>query len=357
MQLLPLFPMKVTWDITGLRNEPPRKLRFALNIIQVIAELQPERQFSLVYHQETRLQDHLPRNLTLFSTQPPKNRFLLKLWYRIHLLKILQKNNSPMLVSFNRHPNISLPVRQILINWNDENSKVFVGTVFSGLQNSKSGKLRKSNVETSVDGSSIQPAADPAYQPVDVSEATIIKNQWAQGKEYFFCKNRITVKKEFIFLLKAFSLFKKRQKSAFGLLVHVKHPVTFEQLLSTYKYRSDIFLLESKKAEDISRVCAAAYGVVLTDASPDTVSDVLEAMQCRVPVIVPLFPELTDMAGDAVLNFETGSDVSLGENLMRLYTDENRRSQLISRGAVISGNYSLKKNADAIWQAVLNQIA
>ena len=64
----------------------------------------------------------------------------------------------------------------------------------------------------------INPGIDEIFKPLDWEEKEIIREKYAEGKAYFLFSGDINRRSNLINLLKAFSFFKKRQKSNMMLL-------------------------------------------------------------------------------------------------------------------------------------------
>ena len=83
---------------------------------------------------------------------------------------------------------------------------------------------------------------------------------------------------------------------------------------------------------------------------------VLEAIKCNVPVLTSLNLSVRELINDAALYFDPDSVDDIGEKMMRIYKDENLRTQLIEKSGIVSSEYSWKRTAELLWQSILKAV-
>lgn len=191
-------------------------------------------------------------------------------------------------------------------------------------------------------------AVRPFFKPMDWEEKAAVKEQYTGGTEYFLCTGALLPRKNLITLLKAFSLFKKRQQSNLKLVIAgaaEENYTAFEKALSTYKYRSDVVLTGYLEGPELARVTAAAYGVVYPSLYEEVATPVAEALQAGVPVVAATGTAATEIAGDAALYADPETPASIADQLMRLYKDERLRTQMIRAGLEKAAGFSIAEAA------------
>lgn len=199
-------------------------------------------------------------------------------------------------------------------------------------------------------------AARNIFHPIDFSEMQEVRDQFTEGKNYFIYTGSIHPRKNLINLLKAFSIFKKRQKSDWKLVIAGRLAWKFESFtesLKKYKYRSDVVMTGYVGEEELSRLIGAAYAMVYPSLWEGFGMPVLEAMQSAVPVITSEKSAMEEIGGDAALYANVTEPQELAERMMLLYKDETLRNTLIKRGKEKAKNYSWVKTADLLWKSVL----
>jgi glycosyltransferase involved in cell wall biosynthesis len=191
--------------------------------------------------------------------------------------------------------------------------------------------------------------------PLADAEKEEIKRKYMRGKEYFLADLAGAGEQEVMNLLKAFSLFKKRQQSNMQLLltggINGSADV-IRQRLETYKYREDVHWQEDGPVAEDGRVRRAAYAALLLFDSHTLGAPLLNAWAAGVPVIAADGSLLQEIAGDAALPAAAGDPASVAAQLMRIYKDENGRMDLIRRGLDRRGAYTRRGSIDVLWEGI-----
>ena len=185
---------------------------------------------------------------------------------------------------------------------------------------------------------------DPAVQPLECEEKEEVKAGFAGGKEYFLFAGDIHPRHQLPELLKAFSQFKKWQRSEMKLLLagrSTRRTASLEKLLETYKYRADVIMIKNPEPGLLNRLIAATYALVFTTSREEFSPHILNAMQARAPVISTKTRCIYQVAGDSILyaqdKFVPGAPPAgpemLARHLVTLYRDEGFRRDLITKAA------------------------
>jgi glycosyltransferase involved in cell wall biosynthesis len=199
-------------------------------------------------------------------------------------------------------------------------------------------------------------AVKPLFQPLHFEKQELIKEKYTSGHEYFIYTGAIHPRKNLINLLKAFSLFKKRLHSSMKLVLAGRlawKNDEFLQLLQTYKYREDVVMTGYLPEEELATLTASAYALVYPSLFEGFGVPVLEAMQCRVPVLTSAGTSMQEIGEDAALYFNPQEPADIADKLMRIYKDEDLRSRLIEKGTVVAAKYSWERTADLLWESIV----
>lgn len=178
-------------------------------------------------------------------------------------------------------------------------------------------------------------AADPVFVPLAWEDRVAFREAWTEGREYFLCVGSLHPRKNLLNLLRAFSLFKKRQRSNM-LLVLAGRPGwrngEFERALATYRHRHDVRLMGYVPKERMPALMASAYALVYPSLWEGFGIPLLEAMQSGVPVVCSGNSSFPEVAGDAGLYFDPLQPEDMGGRLSLVYRDETLRSAMIAGG-------------------------
>ncbi len=202
-------------------------------------------------------------------------------------------------------------------------------------------------------------AAKDLFKPCGDEEKSFIKNKYTDGKEYFLYTGAIHPRKNLMNLLKAFSVFKKRQKTNMKLVLAGRLAWKYESFtesLKSYKYRDDVVMTGYVDEVELVKITGAAYGLIYPSFFEGFGVPVLEAMKCNVPVITSANSAMQEIAKDAALYINPHSHIDIADKMMLLYKDENLRNQLIEKGRSTAEEYNWDKTAALLWQSIVKAI-
>jgi glycosyltransferase involved in cell wall biosynthesis len=202
----------------------------------------------------------------------------------------------------------------------------------------------------------IRPGIADIFKPVDWEEKEITREKYAAGKAYFLFSGDINRCSNLINLLKAFSFFKKRQKSNMLLLIAGNADESFKKELKTYKFRNEVLLLENVAKEDLAKITAAAYALVYPALYTDLALPPLQAMQCEVPVVAASTGALPSICGNAALYADPRDFKDIAENMMLVFKDEDKAKELVMAGKALVQQYQCDRSADLLMQSILKTI-
>lgn len=248
----------------------------------------------------------------------------------------LKTNVPQVLIAFDKITSRPLKRAQIVI----------VGSAFSKKEIVRKYKIDENKIDVVYKG------VDEIFQPVTFEEKQNIKDQYAEGNEYFLC----TVKNEpgnLLNLLKAFSVFKKMQKSNMQLLIVFDTAMDkeFSDALRLYKFKSEVKLLEKIRREKSAEITAGAYAFVYPFMNEGYLP-ALEAIKCNVPVITSSDEEIIEICSDAALYFNSYDHKDIADKMMLIYKDENLRQQLIEKEKEQLRKYSSNNSANLLWKCI-----
>ncbi len=200
--------------------------------------------------------------------------------------------------------------------------------------------------------------AHPLFQPLEWQQKEAVKEQYAADKEYFLYSGNISTSQNLINLLKAFSFFKKRQKSNMQLVIAGTGNCeeAFSKNLSLYKYKTDVQLLEQTTMEALTAITAAAYAVVHPGMDECFSTGAIEAMQSGVPLIGSNTGSLLEICGEAAMYFNPTDFNDIADKMMLIFKDEDKRNELIAKGLEQAKTFSRQHSSTQLWQAVLHAI-
>ena len=199
----------------------------------------------------------------------------------------------------------------------------------------------------------VHPIIDLIFKPLDWKDQELIKEKYADGKAYFLFVGNINRRSNFINLLKAFSFFKKRQKSNMMLLIAGNADESFKKEIKTYKYRDEVKLIEDLDTTELAKITASAYAMVYPVLKDEIALPALQALQCNVPIIISNTGVLTSVFGEAALYINPENFEDIAQKMMLVFKNEDKAKELIKEGNTLLQQYQLDKTTDLLMQCIL----
>jgi len=196
------------------------------------------------------------------------------------------------------------------------------------------------------------------YDHISYDERERIKAKYSEGNEYFIYAGEIGNHKNLLNLLKAFSAFKKRQKSNMQLFIAGAETYKYKNFyedLRLFKFKDDVKIYNELQEEDLISLIAASYAIVNPSKYEWSAAQLLEAMSMRVPVIASSNGVMPEILADAASFADPGNFKEFAVKMMSLFRDESLRSVLIERGKAQAEKYNWDEAAEAVWQ-IINKI-
>lgn len=193
---------------------------------------------------------------------------------------------------------------------------------------------------------------NPNYQPIHWKKREEIKEKISKSNEYFFIPTSTQAIHELKNVLLAFSIFKKMQKSNMQLVIATTEENTsLATLLKNYKYRNDVVCIHMLKQKELYETIASAY-VILT-MSDETIIHAVNGMQSNVPVISCNADFAKYIFGEDALYIDNTQVKIIADQLMLLFKDEGKRTELIEQGKNRTAGYQNNAAAIHFWNKIL----
>jgi len=343
-----------------------------------IVKNHPDDSFIFLFDKPFDVSLKLAENVTpLYVTPEAKGPLSWKWWFDIKVPAILRKYKADVFVSMDRFVSLRTKVPQCMVvqdfsflhmpetfkkshlSFYKKNTALYlnkatsVAVVSHAIKKDINDyyKITQDKLNTIFSG------ANDVFQIANEQAKENTKEKYTSGYNYFIYTGFLEQSTNLITVLKAFSVFKKRQKSSWKLVLAGKfvsvYKDEFLKSLATYKYREDVVVLDTIDEQERAALVGAAYAMVYPIAYEGFAIPVLEAMQSGVPVIVANNSSLRDITEDAALFTDVKDPADVADKMMQLYKDENLRTQLIAKGMDIAKAYNWDKTADLLWKSIL----
>lgn len=359
--------MNVVININTVLNSPSYDQSFFIvDCIYQIIDACPEHSFFIIHGAES-IELLTKKNLTFIGSTPnPANTILWKIWYAYKLPALLKKYKAHIFINMDCMCSLKTKLPQCLLVpdlYFTDSSKHFKKNIPASFEKAASiitfSQRTKKDICTRY-AKIIPEKIAVIYNGVDDTvllkeEAAITKEKYTEGKEYFLYVGDTNGSGNLIALLKAFSFFKKRQKSNMQLIIATNALLpgnTLVKSLKTFKYRNDVKLLIDTNDEDLIEIIGNAYVLIYGLQPTGFYYPILKAMQYQVPVIAGNSPILSEIFGDGILFTDPAIFENIADKMMILFKDENKRAELIKQGKKWVANYPLDASNKLFWQNI-----
>lgn len=177
-------------------------------------------------------------------------------------------------------------------------------------------------------------------------EKEAARQQLCSGKEFFVTSLDEHNNKTIVELLKAFTLFKQRQRTNMIWVLAGSASILkqYDKLLSTYKWKEEILITEMPDRNTWLNWLGAAYSFIHLPEYSGWHLPLHDAMASGTPVITT--SRLSYLTGNETALFTGINATQIAEQLKTVFKDENHRSQLIRNGMAKAATYSARHSAE-----------
>lgn len=360
-----------TRSLSAGRNEAGKS--FEGNYLLAFAEKYPQHHFLFIADKPFDPAIVFPNNVTALTTGPGiKNSLLLQYRFNYKLPVLLRKHKADVFVGTEGICSLRTKTPQCLLipdtsflqspsyftrsnaRYYKKNTPAFLTKAISVAVSSEfsSSLLIDQYKEEEAKIEVITSYTDDIFTPIDQDEKENIKETYAGGKEYFLSPAINNPRSNLLNLLKAFSFFKKRQKSNMLLLITGDPGEVFMNELRNYKFRDEVKLIQNPGNEETTRIMAAAYALVYPVMYADDAQVPLQAMQCRVPVITSNTGALPEICEGAALYVDPADFKDIAQKMMLVFKDEDLAKEMVRAGVERTGLFKKTNSHEQLWSLI-----
>jgi glycosyltransferase involved in cell wall biosynthesis len=340
-----------------------------------LAISQPNHTFIYIFDKPFNPEFNFPGNVIPVVTGPKTNSPLkLRIWLQIKIPFILKKYKADVFVS-KRFCSLKTKIPQILIspdltyihqpsfidkshlNFLKKNTPhylkkadiIMVHSLF--LKNELIERYKSGAKKIKINYREV----DKYFRHSNDDEKELIKEKYAEGNEYFIYKGIISPQQNLINLLKAFSFFKKRQKSTMQLIVAGNAGIGYETFLETlrlFRYHKEVKVLNNLSKDEIKKITAAAYAMVYVPVYETSSVSPLEAMTCEVPVITSSTGAMPEFCDKAALFTDPENFKDIADKMMLIFKDEKLRREIIEKGNIQVKKFNALQTPGILFQTI-----
>lgn len=325
-------------------------------IVEECSSRHPDHQFYLVHYNQLKNERWPARENVHIISLPVVSKGPFYKWRCRNKINVfIKKKGAEILLSFNSYLLQRKNVSQYNFIYTLPSKKIKHIQLAKGIIASSESLKEKLINEYQVPGQKILVAYGGADSKGMMSEEdkVFVKGKYVEEKEFFLCRMNLARQENIIQVLKAFSLFKKRQKTSMKLILTGEAGTKkkqFESLINTYKYKDEVVVLHELDLREQSQLLRSAYAVLFVEAQKWNVLSELDIISAGVPLLTASSSVLKEISGDAALYFDLTDAKDIADKLMLIYKDETLRGRVIEEGHKITAQYNWPLTTELVWQ-------
>ena len=358
------------------KDEHNESANFLFRLILEIAALHIEHTFIFIfdtpYHSSSRFSENVIPVIKTPAADSPAKWYI---WYNVKIPLLLKKYKADVFVCTSGFCSLTTKVPQCLVLndldflkfpsfikknrvlYSKKFTRRFVKKARTVVARSQFLKTEIINCYKSTPGkiAVIYHGSDESFTVLSIEERESVKEKYTGGNEYFVYAGPVDPGKNLMNLLKAFSAFKKRQKSSMRLVIASRLPQHDEELVASlqlFKFKDDVTLLTSTPKIEWTRIIASSYAMTYIPFVADTASVLFTAMQAEVPIVTSSTGAMPELCEEAALYAHPENFKEIAIKMMDLFKDENLRGRLIEKGKEQVKKFGLEKAAGLFWKAI-----
>jgi glycosyltransferase involved in cell wall biosynthesis len=197
--------------------------------------------------------------------------------------------------------------------------------------------------------------ANSIYTPVGEQEKILIREAYAQGKDYFVFVGTLHPRKNIPSLLRAFERFRQEYDKEFKLLIVGEELFMtggMRKVLRNMHYRQDVVFTGRLPPGELHKVYCGATALTFVPFFEGFGIPVLEAMQCGTPVVSSGVTSLPEVGGDAVCYVDPRDTESICAGMIKITEDQAYRNKLVALGLEQCRKFSWERTAGVLWDSI-----
>lgn len=206
-----------------------------------------------------------------------------------------------------------------------------------------------------------QEKIDVVYNGVHNDYSIDLDNSPSPNKKpYFLFAGAIQPRKNLGNILKAFDLFKEKTKADVELIVAGRKAWKFEQDIAIWEnmlHKSEVKFIDHQTPKELAKLMKNAMALVYTSLFEGFGIPIIEAMQCKTPVITSNVSSMPEVAGEAGLLCDPKNPKSIANAMIEIYQKPELRDKLLDNAEEQQKKFSWDKTADKLWASFEKMMA
>ncbi|MCP4437864.1 MAG: glycosyltransferase family 4 protein [Aureispira sp.] len=350
-------------------------------ITKRLVQNHPEHEFLFLFDRPYAEEFVFADNITPIKIFPPaRHPFLFYLFYEWGIPPVIKKHNPDIFISMDNMTSIRAKCKKLLVMhdvaWRHYPEGVnklvlkyyqhftpkFLNTsdkIVSVSQYTKDDLIKQFN--TASDKIDVIPnGCSTDFTPVTAPQQQAAQDKYAEGQPYFLYVGSIHPRKNIPRLLKAFEQFKTTSSSPIKLVLGGRMAWKTGEVgeaLEAMQHKKDVIFLGYVSDTELPQLVGGAYASTYVSLFEGFGLPILEAMYADVPSITSNISSMPEVAGDAGLLADPTSVDSIAQQMLKIWSKEGLRDQLIEKGRIQKQQFSWDRAAELYWESIERTIA
>ena len=214
--------------------------------------------------------------------------------------------------------------------------------------------LEENKVDFKKQATAITPFIEIPQSIKTIENEKKTKEKFSNNKEYFLYNIDPSCNKdEIITIIKAFSHFKKWQKSnmQFVLLIQHENEEKVKKLIESFKFKDDVTIICENNNTIFFELLSSAYGCIIKNKSIALTEKMIVSIQMNIPIILDENEFYKSSFGEACIYSEM-NELKLSQKLILLYKDEEYREEVIAQTKIFTNKLNWDNVTNQIWSLI-----
>ncbi|MDR0789487.1 MAG: glycosyltransferase family 4 protein [Bacteroidales bacterium] len=199
-------------------------------------------------------------------------------------------------------------------------------------------------------------ASHEIYIPLNEAEQQKVREEYTQGKPFFYFVGALHKRKNLDNLFRAFDEFKNRTKSdvkliIIGTLMWKDHEI--EAAYNNMIFKDDVVFTGRLEADRITRIAASSLALVFVSHFEGFGIPIVEAFASQTAVITSTTTSMPEIGGEAALYCEPTNVNQIATAMEDIFTKPELRAALIEKAIVQNRLFNWDKSSEKLWSSII----
>jgi glycosyltransferase involved in cell wall biosynthesis len=193
------------------------------------------------------------------------------------------------------------------------------------------------------------------FHPISEAEQETTRRSFSSNKPYFLFVGSLNPRKNLKNLFLAFDEFKKNDALGVKLIVAGARMWWTDDMRFTYenmRHHNDVIFTGRVTDTELVKLVASALALTYVSGFEGFGIPILEAFQCKTPVITSNVTSMPEVAGDAALQVNPFDISEITKALHRIATEPEMRIELVRKGEEQCRKFSWDKSSELLWNCI-----